>query len=1266
MRTAYFILAMHRSGTSAFGGVLSTLGIAAGSDLIPGTKDNPKGYFENRNVLILNENIQAENHSNWSDYRFDFNNISSANVKKYIAQAKEIIINDYKYSESFFIKDPRICLLFPIWKAACKELGIQIKAVLPIRNPLEVAESLRKRDGFIYEESLLLWLTHFFLAEKYSREYERIFISFDDLINNTPTILNQLESFTGVKASDLAQKEVDKFIEKGIKNNNFPLNNFVNEAPKFLTRIVSQLEIGEFNDLELIDELRNEFLYNKDLFQNKLVKDTLSHVKNLEMIRKYNKEEVENLQIQNQELKKLNKSFDNQAQHSQNEVAVLIQQKTTHERDLQALKKKILILENQLSEKQEISNTKINNLNLNIELQKNKIEKLHLELKETQLETIEYKTILSVKDNEINRLNKKIDTANNKIVQSKVRISLSKEQKKSLSSLVAEKETENNELMQSHFIQQQQIKDKILEIKLKAEQAIEQNVNSWNSKVLCNEQYYKYALKNLQLFQKITNHYLGSKKDERAKLQKEIQNTNSKYSKYFNPIKLARMLEKVRHLELDLITIENKLNRIPWQFIEHYQEKGYLEANPDIKEEVSSGKLLNGLEHFIFFGIDEVLNQGRLIHPSIPKYVANETCKTTSEIEYDFRKYLESCYIKRSINIDNNINLALNEFDTLLNEPISKELNSLLEQKSLSITKIEPAIIDVENDDLQPIHDSEKNEDVTPYHYYAPELTEDIKTIIANFKISPLISIIMPVYNVDPKWLNLAIASIKSQWYQNWELCIADDKSSNQETLDYLNNIDDKRIKIHFAKENGNISVASNNALTMTKGSYIALMDNDDEITPNALFEVVKVINEYGSEFIYSDEDKLEMDGSFSDPHFKPDFSPEMFHSQNYLSHFGVIKSSLIQQVNGFTVGLEGSQDFDLYLKILEHTDKIHHIQKVLYHWRKVPGSTAAVFSDKSYAQDAGVTALENAMARRKIEAQILNGKYPGTYRVKYKIHHNPLVSIIIPFKDMPDLLKMCIESILEKSTYKNFEIIGISNNSEETATFDEMRRLEELDSRINFYEYNVPFNYSQINNYAVNKYAKGEHVILLNNDIEIITPEWIESLLEFSQREDVGAVGAKLFYPNDTIQHAGVAIGVLSLAGHNFKHHPRNAPAYMGRESVIQNVSAVTAACLMVKKSVFNLVKGLNEDDLKIAFNDIDFCLRIQEMGYINVFTPYCEAYHHESISRGLEDTPEKQKRFLKEVVYTQVRHKEVLQNGDPYYNPNLSLESENFSLKQ
>lgn len=549
------------------------------------------------------------------------------------------------------------------------------------------------------------------------------------------------------------------------------------------------------------------------------------------------------------------------------------------------------------------------------------------------------------------------------------------------------------------------------------------------------------------------------------------------------------------------------------------------------------------------------------------------------------------------------------------------------------------------------------------YDYIEPELTPRIEQQLAEVD-GPLISIIVPVYNTPPEWLRLAIDSVIAQWYPHWELCIVDDNSDNPGTLALLDQLDDPRIRVQRLSESGNIVGASNAALAMAQGEYIALLDHDDELTVDALYCVWRAIVDADADFIYSDEDKLDMEGRFCSAHFKSGFSPDLFMAQNYLCHLSVIRRDLVEQVEGFTPGTDGAQDYDLFLKVLEHAQHIVHIPRVLYHWRKVPGSTAASFSEKSYAQNSGQQALETALVRRRLKAQVEPGRYPGTYRVRYAIEGEPLVSIIIPFKDKPELLQSCLASIIERSTYRNFEVIGVSNNSEEPETFDAMRRWARSDPRIRFVEYNVPFNFSEINNFAVRECARGEHVVLLNNDVELITPDWIESLLEFSQRPDVGVVGAKLYYPDKTLQHAGIIVGLGGVAGHSHKHIGSDQPGYFFRPHLVQNLSAVTGACCMVKRSTYAEVGGLDEERFRVAFNDVDFCMRVLGAGYLNVYTPYCEAWHHESISRGYEDTEEKQQRFSSEVRRFRALHGEALEQGDAFYNPNLTLAQENFYL--
>lgn len=550
---------------------------------------------------------------------------------------------------------------------------------------------------------------------------------------------------------------------------------------------------------------------------------------------------------------------------------------------------------------------------------------------------------------------------------------------------------------------------------------------------------------------------------------------------------------------------------------------------------------------------------------------------------------------------------------------------------------------------------------------------EQKRSELEDFKYTPTISIIMPVYNVDEKWLRKAIESVRNQIYENWELCINDDASTAKHIKPALKEYakNDKRIKVKYSTKNQHISGSSNEALKLATGEFIALMDNDDEIAPDALFEVAKVLNENKNlDFIYSDEDKLDENGDRVEPFFKPDWSPDYFMSTMYTCHLGVYRKSLIDKVGGFRKGYEGSQDYDLVLRVTELTKNIYHIPQILYHWRKIEGSTSSEYSDKSYAKISAKKALEDVLRRRSLSGKIVQGKTPESFRMKYDIKDNPLVSILIPTWNKKDILQRCIESIESKTDYKNYELLIIDNRSDEQ---DAIEYLKQLSKKHRVIKYNKPFNFSAINNFAVKK-AKGDYILFLNNDTEIINTEWLSAMLEQAQRESIGAVGAKLVYPNGQLQHGGVILGIGNngvdgIAGHANKYmnadqgNFTDLSVYKNRINQICNFSAVTAACLMTRKEVFEKVGGFNEKDLTIAFNDVDLCLKIRKSGYNIVYTPYAELYHHESISRGGEDDPEKQARFARECEYMLKTWGNTLRN-DPYYNPNLTKAHEDYSL--
>lgn len=533
------------------------------------------------------------------------------------------------------------------------------------------------------------------------------------------------------------------------------------------------------------------------------------------------------------------------------------------------------------------------------------------------------------------------------------------------------------------------------------------------------------------------------------------------------------------------------------------------------------------------------------------------------------------------------------------------------------------------------------------------------------FKYAPKISILVPVYNTPETFLRQMIESVQKQTYGNWELCIANANPANKQVKVILKEYtaNDARVKVTDVPENEGIAQNTNKALEIADGTFIGLLDHDDVLAENALYEVVKELNKaVDTDVIYTDEDKVStaMDEYFS-PNFKPDFNLDMLRSNNYFCHFFVAKKELIETVGGFRGEYNGAQDYDLFLRCIEKAERIAHIPKILYHWRVHQESTADNPLSKMYAYDAGQKAIEQHLKRCGVTAEVSKTENLGFYRVKYQQEGSPLVSILIPNKDQKDTLDQCLKSIEARTDYENYEIIIIENNSTEQETFEYYKQIK--NPKIRVIEWKDEFNYSAINNFGV-RHAKGEYLLFLNNDIEVINSDWLGEMLSNCQREEVGAVGAKLYYPDNTVQHAGVIVGIGGVAGSVFVGLKRGYTGYMHRASIQQNLSAVTAACMMVKKSVFEEVGGF-EEKLKVAFNDIDFCLKIREKGYLIVYDPYVELYHYESKTRGAEDTTEKIRRFQSEIEYMRSHWNSILKNGDPAYNPNLSLKKWDYSLR-
>lgn len=534
------------------------------------------------------------------------------------------------------------------------------------------------------------------------------------------------------------------------------------------------------------------------------------------------------------------------------------------------------------------------------------------------------------------------------------------------------------------------------------------------------------------------------------------------------------------------------------------------------------------------------------------------------------------------------------------------------------------------------------------------------------FKNSWKFSIAVPAYETPETFLREMIESVQGQTYDNWELCIVNASPENDVMRRVLAEYSQKdaRIRVKELAENKGIAGNTNEALAMASGDFVGLLDHDDLLAPNALFEAAKALEQEPSiDVLYTDEDKVDTDGKkHFKPNLKPDFNLDLLRSNNYICHFFMVRRTLAEQAGGFSGEYDGAQDYDFILRCTDMAKNIHHIPEILYHWRTHEASTADNPISKLYAYEAGKRAIEAHLTRRGQAGEVSLKKDLGFYRVKYPVQGNPLVSVIIPNKDEAESLKLCIESFRRTVSWENYEIIIVENNSTGPGIFSYYRELAK-DARIRIVRWKSAFNYSAINNYGV-KYAKGEYLLFLNNDIEALEEGWFTEMLGVCQRPEVGAVGAKLLYPDDTIQHAGTVIGIGGIAGHMFVNMPGERSGYLHKASLMMDYSAVTAACMMMKRSLFEQLGGF-EERLSVAFNDVDLCLRANEAGNLVVYDPYACLRHYESKSRGAEDSPEKVRRFQEEIEFMRTRWEKLLKAGDPYYNKNLSLSKWNYSLR-
>ena len=534
------------------------------------------------------------------------------------------------------------------------------------------------------------------------------------------------------------------------------------------------------------------------------------------------------------------------------------------------------------------------------------------------------------------------------------------------------------------------------------------------------------------------------------------------------------------------------------------------------------------------------------------------------------------------------------------------------------------------------------------------------------FKDGPLISIVVPAYLTPERFLRQMLDSLLAQTYENWELCLANGSPEDKDMETVLRSYAemDSRIRYQDLKENLGIAENTNAAFAMAKGDFVGLLDHDDLLAPNALYEIVSALEKHPeADIVYTDEDKVTTDlTEHFQPHLKPDFNLDLLRSNNYICHFLVVRRNVVEKAGGFRREFDGAQDYDFIFRCVEQAREVIHVPEILYHWRTHKSSTADNPASKMYAFEAGRRAIEGNLDRTGTKGTVEHTPDFGFYRVKYPVQGEPLVSIIIPNREEKETLKECVESIFSKTSYKNYEIIIVENNSSSDEIFNYYRQLSG-DPKVHLIRWKKEFNYSAINNFGVRN-AKGDYLLFLNNDVKIIDPDWLTEMLGVCQRKEVGAVGAKLIYPDNTIQHAGCVVGMGGIAGNMFVNMPAERTGYLHKASILQDMSCVTAACMMMKKSVFLEAGGFTEE-LAVAFNDVDLCLKVRSHGHLIVYDPYVKLYHYESKSRGTEDSDEKVRRFQTEIEYMRCHWLDILRNGDPYYNKNLSLTKWNYSLK-
>jgi glycosyltransferase involved in cell wall biosynthesis len=1225
-RTCLLVLGMHRSGTSALTRVLSLLGAALPHDImVPAPGNNEAGFWEPNRLVAWNDRILQALSSSWDDWRrLDLTTLDAATRSVLVEGLVDLIAAEYDDAPLFVLKDPRICRFVPLYAEALARLGVEPRFVLSIRNPLAVMRSLAVRDQIVDAYAALLWLRHMLDAEWATRGAPRTFVAYDTLLDDWRTTVARLvdaviPDATSVLDASLAS-EINTFLSGGLRHHtpsqsdlvaNRDVSNWLKDSYAALLRLVRDAD--EAAACATLDRVRDEFDAVAPMFAAASAefgrRDAAQRVALQVALQALKDELAKFKRMVGQKDKALNALRDQAAVERQRAVHVEAE-----------LRRKAASLAGQLS--------KVTDRNQSLTANLSAAQQRVATLQEVRIALQQDIAIageeITQRDRQIARLGEELAAGDAQVAD----LSESAAQAARLLAIqAAELEGLRGELEQSV-----------------AELERTQATISWRLTAPLRK--VRATLKRIHSLRRSTvalrpQHQLALAGRLGTAFKWEMTGNDPQFG-----VDVSGAGLPPGHYRL-LIEFPNGLEALigPCLYVDSgdgFSDRGridlYFTAIGRARS-IASFTLPRGARALRF---DPSRQPG-------PVFIGRVWLRRMARTEYYTR--LAAGLMRARIRSGADLaRYGSRAWQLLAHEGV----RALVAQLRIA----ESRVATLQGDYQRWI----KN-----YDTISEQDQADMRRVLPSFAHQPLISIVMPVYDTPEALLRETIESVLTQTYPNWELCIADDASPSPHVRRLLDRYraQDQRIKVVYRADNGHIARASNSALELATGEWIALLDHDDLLAPHALFCVVDAINRRpDAQLIYSDEDKVDRSGRRYDVFFKPDFLIDLFRAQNYLNHLTVHRAENVRRAGGFRPGFEGSQDYDLHLRIIETVDpdRIVHVPHVLYHWRAVAGSTALAQKEKGYAWEAGRRALADHLSRRSVAAEVDEIDGVPFYRMKFALPEpQPLVSIIVPMRDRVDIARTSVESLLDRTIYDSYEIIIVDNGSVEDET---KAWFAEVSTRANVrvLPFDAPFNFSAINNYAA-EFAAGSVLALVNNDIEVISPDWLSEMVSWVAQERVGCVGAKLYYPNGTVQHAGVILGVGGVAGHSHKHAPGADPGYFSRLRVAQGISAVTAACLVVRREVYFQVGGLDAENLAVAFNDVDFCLRVREAGYINVWTPFAELIHHESISRGYEDSPAKIARFQREIEFMKQRWGDALQH-DPAYSPNLTLEREDFSI--